>query len=124
MFEISVVGHFSSAHFLRGYRGKCENLHGHNWKVEAVFCGRKLNTIGILLDFVAAREMVRDVIAGLDHVNLNEIGFFKTHNPSSENIAFYIYRNLKKRVKKFKQASIARVKIWEQAGSCAVYDEK
>ncbi len=123
MYEVSVIADFSSAHFLRGYMGKCENLHGHNWKVEVLLKGRKLNKTGILLDFKQAREALNNILWALDHKNLNDLEFFKSRNPSSENIAFYIFRQMQAGLKDFRGVSVAKVKVWEQENSCAVYYE-
>ena len=95
MYEVLVKGDFSSAHNLRGYKGKCETLHGHNWKVEARFEKESLNDIGISVDFVTLKSRLNDILKKLDHTHLNKIEVFKTINPSAENIARFIYAKLK-----------------------------
>ena len=91
MYEIKVKTDFSAAHNLKGYEGKCENLHGHNWIVEAVFRYKGLDRVGMAVDFKIARSTLENIIESLDHTYLNENKFFKKTNPTSENIAKYIY---------------------------------
>lgn len=93
MFEVRVTADFAAAHFLRDYNGKCENLHGHNYKVYAHVRGEVLNEGGMLLDFTKLKGALRKVIADLDHTNLNDISYFD-QNPSAERIAMYIYENI------------------------------
>ena len=90
MFEVRVTADFAAAHFLRDYNGKCENLHGHNYKVYAHVKGTELNEGGMLLDFTKLKEALRAVCKQLDHTNLNDMPFFD-QNPSAERIAMYIY---------------------------------
>ena len=90
MFQIRVRADFAAAHFLRDYHGKCENLHGHNYKVYAHVQGASLDAGGMLLDFGDLKKALREVCAALDHTNLNDIAFFR-QNPSAERIAMYIY---------------------------------
>jgi 6-pyruvoyltetrahydropterin/6-carboxytetrahydropterin synthase len=135
MYEISVKGDFSSAHNLRGYKGKCEELHGHNWKVEARFEKADLNDIGISVDFTALKAMLKDILKKLDHTHLNKVGIFKTENPSAENIARFIYIKLKGSIRnkvgeglkpsptKEKGLSLKSVSVWESEMACATYYE-
>ena len=95
MFEIRVEATFSAAHFLSDYRGQCESLHGHNYRVFAHARGERLDSGGMLCDFAVLKGALREVCAGLDHRNLNDIAFFDG-NPSAERISFYIYGELKK----------------------------
>jgi 6-pyruvoyltetrahydropterin/6-carboxytetrahydropterin synthase len=90
MYTLTVEGSFSSAHQLRGYRGKCENLHGHNWKVVLSVRGETLDQIGLLIDFNELKTILRSILDGLDHKNINDIPYFAVNNPSSENIARFI----------------------------------
>ena len=90
MYEVRVEADFSAAHFLRDYHGKCENLHGHNYKVDAHVRGSKLNEGGMLLDFTELKRVLKDVCRRIDHCNLNDIAVFD-QNPSAERIARYIY---------------------------------
>ncbi len=118
MYSIRVELKFSSAHNLRGYKGKCESLHGHNWKVEAVCRSRTLDRIGMVMDFAALKRALQDVISGLDHRYLNEIPPFDKINPTSENIARHIYMKLKKKVK-----GLSSVVVWENDSCSATYGE-
>jgi 6-pyruvoyltetrahydropterin/6-carboxytetrahydropterin synthase len=112
---------FSSAHFLRGYEGKCENLHGHNWIVEVEVEGHELDSkTGILLDFKILKSVVRDVLSDLDHILLNDLEYFKKFNPSAENIARYIFEALKERLKAY-NVSLRSVTVWESESASATY---
>ena len=122
MFELSVTAHFSAAHFLREYEGKCENLHGHNWKVEAIVRGDKLNKSGLLIDFKKLKEYLNQVLESLDHRHLNELEAFRDQSPSSENIAVFIYQQLKEILVK-ENLRLVCVKVWEQDSSAALYYE-
>ena len=95
MYRLSVHDSFSSAHQLKGYSGKCEAVHGHNWKVEVEVQGERLNDIGLLMDFSDLKKILKSVIDPLDHVLLNEVEAFRDKNPSSELIARHIYHQLK-----------------------------
>jgi len=118
MFEIKVNTDFSAAHNLRDYKGKCEKLHGHNWAVEAVFRYSKLDGSGLAVDFRIARGALKDAVEELDHSYLNELKPFKNTNPTSENIARFIFNIVKKKIK-----NIYSVAVWENERSCAVYYE-
>lgn len=98
MFEVRVEADFSAAHFLKDYNGKCENLHGHNYKVYAHVRGSVLNEGGMLLDFTRLKSALRAVCKELDHTNLNDFDYFK-QNPSAERIATYIYDGIIARLK-------------------------
>lgn len=93
MFEVRVTADFAAAHFLKDYNGKCENLHGHNYKVYAHVRGNKLNEGGMLLDFTKLKSALRLVCKNLDHTNLNDFDYFEK-NPSAERIAKYIYEQI------------------------------
>lgn len=122
MFEISVRAGFSGAHRLRGYRGKCESLHGHNWDVEVFVATEKLDHGGLSIDFKVLKNKLNGVMTLLDHCDLNGVAFFKKVNPSAENIAKYIFINLK-RALKGEKVSLRRVSVWETSDSCATYYE-
>jgi 6-pyruvoyltetrahydropterin/6-carboxytetrahydropterin synthase len=98
MFEISVKTHFSAAHRLVGYPGHCANPHGHNWEVEVFVRGRKLNKTGILVDFKQLKEEVRRILGEVDHSDLNKQKAFRKQNPSSENIARFLYTRLSAKI--------------------------
>ncbi len=122
MFEVSVKGSFSGAHRLKGYRGKCEGIHGHNWDVEAFAASDGLNAEGLSIDFTILKKKLNEILAVFDHRDLNALAFFKKANPSAENIARYIYINLSKSLKS-KKVSLRRVSVWETKDSCATYFE-
>ena len=116
MYSIKVEASFSSAHNLRGYKGKCEELHGHNWKIEVAVSKKKLDKAGMVLDFKFIKNQLDVVLEKLDHKYLNNLAFFKKVNPTSENIAKYIYDSLKPKV-----TSIKSVTVWESENSSATY---
>ncbi len=120
MFELTVRGEFSSAHFLRDYRGQCRNLHGHTWKVAVTIKGNKLNKIGVMADFVELKAHLHELMKQLDHACLNDLKFFATHNPTTENIARFIYTEYAKRVKPLK---MVRVQVFESDRADVVYYE-
>jgi 6-pyruvoyltetrahydropterin/6-carboxytetrahydropterin synthase len=116
MYSIKVEASFSSAHNLRGYKGKCEELHGHNWKIEAVASKSKLDKTGLVLDFKFIKNALNTILEKLDHKYLNNLSYFKKTNPTSENIAKFIYDNLKLQV-----PSVKSVTVWESENSSATY---
>ncbi len=121
MFEVCVVTSFGAAHNLRGYRGKCEELHGHNWKVETVLAAGKLDKIGMVADFTVIKADLKNVLSQLDHKYLNDVPYFKKINPTSENIAKFIYAQMKKLARP--GVKISRVTVWETDTSFATYFE-
>ena len=120
-YEISVERTFSAAHALRGYKGKCENLHGHNWRIRVSVNGQKLDKMGMLVDFTDLKSALDAVLKKLDHTNLNDINPFNTINPTAENIAAYIHDGLKKY--QLPQIKISGVEVWESETSSAKYSE-
>jgi 6-pyruvoyltetrahydropterin/6-carboxytetrahydropterin synthase len=120
VFEAIVSMDFSAAHNLRGYRGKCEALHGHNWKVEVALRAGRLDRIGMVTDFGVIKKHLRAVLEELDHHYLNDVGPFGKLNPTSENLARWVFGQMTRRMKTARCA-VAWVKIWETASSCAVY---
>jgi len=139
MYKIKVIKHFSAAHFLRNYKGKCEALHGHNWKVEVSVSSSKLNSLGMVIDFSDLKKMTSNVLEELDHSYINEIDYFsakgaclparqgsasggKGHNPSSEEIAKYIFDKLKPAIIAA-ECELEKVRIWETDSSSAVYQK-
>ena len=122
MFELKIVTHFAAAHQLREFDGKCENLHGHNWKVEVYVTGGKLGENGLLIDFRQIKKATEEVLDRLDHQFLNELEEFKTINPSSENIARYIFEALAREFNN-NDVTISRVTAWESDTACASYTE-
>lgn len=120
MFELKVTTDFAAAHQLKMVANKCENLHGHNWKVEAYVTGENLNQAGVLIDFGEFKVHLRKIMAELDHKFLNELDAFKEGNPSSENIAVYIARSLEAAITE-EGVRVSRVSVWESDNSCATY---
>jgi 6-pyruvoyltetrahydropterin/6-carboxytetrahydropterin synthase len=116
MFEIKVISQFSAAHNLRGYRGRCEELHGHNWKVEVNVSGEKLDKTGMLMDFKQLKKRLNKVLDKLDHKYITRLAHFKRINPTSENIAKYIYQSLRAQTPDLKS-----VTVWESDNSSASY---
>jgi 6-pyruvoyltetrahydropterin/6-carboxytetrahydropterin synthase len=121
MFELKIVTHFAAAHQLKMVAEKCENLHGHNWKIEVYLKGRQLNSAGILIDFGEIKKEVAGIMSHLDHKFLNDIEPFKNeYPPSSENIAFYIATQLQAAAEK-RNVHVSRVTAWESENACATY---
>jgi len=116
---LEVEEHFSAAHSLRDYKGKCERLHGHNWLVRLTLGGDALNEQGMLMDFHDARALLSRAIAEFDHMNLNELEQFKTLNPTTENIARIVCERITAEVPN--GVTVRGVTVWETAGSCARY---
>jgi len=122
MFELTVDTTFAAAHQLRGYKGKCERLHGHNWKVQAHVAAEKLNGIDIAIDFHDLKRLLNEVIAPLDPSFLNDIFPFTEKNPSSENIARWIYDSLNKKLAD-EDVEVSAVTVWESDTASATYYE-
>lgn len=122
MYELSVKSKFSSAHFLREYEGKCEHLHGHNWKVEAIVRGEELNNIGLLIDFKILKKTLVDVLEDLDHKLINDIDYFKTNNPSCEHIAAFLYKKLAEKLND-ERVTVYKIIVWETDDACVGYSE-
>ena len=120
MYELTVESAFSAAHRLRNYQGKCENLHGHNWRVEVTIASNQLDNKGMVIDFRKIKEKLGKVLDKLDHTYLNELSEFKKINPTSENIASYIYSRLKKLITG-KKITVKKVSVWETKDSSATY---
>lgn len=122
MYELTVEVGFSAAHQLRGYKGNCEKIHGHNWRVQINIAAERLNEIDIAMDFREVRQIAREVIGPLDHAMLNEVFPFTEKNPSSENIAKWIYDSLNKRING-DGLRVAGVTVWESDTTSASYYE-
>jgi len=122
MYTIKVQSDFSAAHNLRGYHGKCERLHGHNWKVEARITSSRLNKIGMVYDFKEAKKKLEKVLAKLDHAYLNKLPYFKKNNPTSEKLAEFIYYSLKRLIKD-KNIILKNVYVWETPTQQASFSE-
>ena len=125
MYELTVEREFSSGHFLRNYRGRCENPHGHNYKVQITLAGSELDEAGLLLDFKLLKQVMRPVIDRIDHQMLNELEPFTTVNPSAENIARFFYQETNQQLSEMTKGRV-RVKdctIWETDTTSATYYE-
>ena len=122
MFQVSVEETFSSGHALRGYRGKCENVHGHNYRVRVTLEGSQLDNIGLLVDFTHLKKIVRAVMGTLDHQFMNDLEPFKVVNPSAENVAKYFYDQVTSQLTELPPgARVTDVIIWETDTSRAQY---
>ncbi|MCL4439897.1 MAG: 6-carboxytetrahydropterin synthase QueD [Firmicutes bacterium] len=123
MYEISAFGHFDAAHFLRGYPGKCANIHGHRWKVEITLQGVNLNQLGILIDFMEVKRMLKEVVDMFDHKMINDVPPFDSLNPTAENITKFVFDEMSGRLKSLTGDSIGitRVTVWESDAACAAY---
>jgi len=132
MYKVKIASQFSAAHSLRNYKGKCEILHGHNWKVEILVSNPGLNSSGMVMDFSDLKKMTLGVLDQLDHCHLNELDYFsakggsasggKGQNPSSEEIARYIFDKLKEEIAT-RGCKLEEVRVWETDASCASYGE-
>jgi 6-pyruvoyltetrahydropterin/6-carboxytetrahydropterin synthase len=120
MFEVSVSGVFSAAHYLRDYHGKCEKLHGHNWNVEVSIRSKVLDKSGMVVDFKELKDKLNKALLEFDHSFINEISYFKKVNPTSENIAAYIYKKLK-RLFSHKNLKVTKVSVWESEKTHATF---
>jgi 6-pyruvoyltetrahydropterin/6-carboxytetrahydropterin synthase len=125
MFEVNVEDTFAAGHALRGYQGKCENVHGHNYKVRVTVAGEQLNSTGLLLDFKEVKSAMNELIDRLDHKFLNDLEPFTQDNPSAENLARYFYKQLDSMLQATTQGRvhIKRVKMWETDTTAATYFE-
>jgi 6-pyruvoyltetrahydropterin/6-carboxytetrahydropterin synthase len=120
MYELRVVTHFAAAHQLKMVGSKCENMHGHNWKIEVYVTGDKLNAGGVLVDFGEIKVQVAEVMQKLDHKFLNELDYIPDGKPSSENIAYFVATELQSRIDN-SSARVSRVTAWESDDACATY---
>ncbi len=120
MYELKVLARFAAAHQLKMVTEKCENLHGHNWKIEFHVAGAELKS-GVLVDFGIVRQRLNEIIDTLDHKFLNELPAFENANPSSEQIAKYIADEFGKRIGDDEAYYVSRVSVWESDDACATY---
>lgn len=128
MYILTVEDYISAAHQLVGYQGKCENIHGHNWKVEISVYGEKLNDVGLLIDFHDLKKMIKEVLDEFDHTQLNDTEPFKNINPSSEHLSRVIYEKMSGVLSDYSAASGTEVKIvsvtvWESATCRSSYQK-
>ncbi|MDY7035095.1 MAG: 6-carboxytetrahydropterin synthase QueD [Thermodesulfobacteriota bacterium] len=120
VFEVYVKTYFSAAHALRNYPGDCARIHGHNWIIETYIKCKKLDEIGIGIDFKDIKQNVKDVLEDLDHFNLNDLPAFKKINPTSENIAKYLYEKLSQKLNS-DIIKVSKIKVSETPGAGAFY---
>jgi 6-pyruvoyltetrahydropterin/6-carboxytetrahydropterin synthase len=121
MFEVSVEATFAAGHALRNYRGKCENVHGHNYKVQITVRGGELDAAGLLVDFVELKRALNEVVDRLDHRFLNDVPPFDVLNPSAENMARYFHEEVSRGLSVRPGVGVSEVRIWETDTSCATY---
>ena len=125
MFEVSVEQTFAAGHALRNYKGKCENVHGHNFRVQVKIEGDRLDETGLLVDFIDVKNVMRGVIERLDHQFLNEVAPFDVKNPSAENIAEYFHQQMTTGLADTPvPVRITEVKVWETDIQSASYRPK
>ncbi|HMK56073.1 MAG TPA: 6-carboxytetrahydropterin synthase QueD [Dissulfurispiraceae bacterium] len=123
MYTLSIETKFASAHQLREYNGKCENLHGHSWRVQVVVRAHSLNKIGLAMDFTDLKKLANEIIGPLDHVCLNDLPQFANVNPSSENISRWIFESMKEKVAAY-NVELKSVTVWESETAAATYTEE
>ena len=121
MFEIRVEKTIACAHRLFGYNGPCEELHGHNYRVEVAYQGHELDQFGMLVDFTDVKKVFHAVLDTLDHTYLNDLPAFRSLSPSAENIAKHIYEEMKRTL--FERGNLLSVSVWETPTQVAVYRE-
>lgn len=122
MYEIVVKTDFSAAHYLKGYKGRCGGLHGHNWLVEVSVLAKELDSLGMGIDFCVLKKESEKILKELDHKNLNDIPYFKKENPSSENIARFIYETLEANLNK-RNVKVNWVKVSETLNNLVTYSK-
>jgi 6-pyruvoyltetrahydropterin/6-carboxytetrahydropterin synthase len=121
MFEVTIEESFSSGHALRNYRGKCENVHGHNYRCQVSIQGEKLDEIGLLVDFVELKRVVHSVLDRMDHQWLNDFPPFDILNPSAENMAKFIYDEISSGLEGKNGIRVAAIRLWETDTASATY---
>jgi len=121
MFEVTIEETFAAGHALRNYRGKCENVHGHNYRCQVTLEGAELDSIGLLVDFVELKRVVHGVLDRMDHQWLNEFPPFDVLNPSAENMAKYIYDEVSEGLKTRQGVRVGAIRLWETDTASATY---
>jgi 6-pyruvoyltetrahydropterin/6-carboxytetrahydropterin synthase len=123
VYEIAILSHFSGAHRLRYLHGQCEDLHGHNWKIEVHVTSPRLGKAGVALDFGILKKEVAKILSTLDHKFLNDLPYFSKREPSSENIAKYIFDELQPETRK-RAVTLKKVTAWESETASATYSRR
>jgi len=118
MYELTIRGDFAAAHFLRGYQGPCQKLHGHTWKLDVTVQAEELNALGLVVDFKELKSRLQNILKPLDHVCLNDLPAFQSNNPSSENLAKYVYEEFSRQVTGIRVKS---VRVWESDSASVSY---
>lgn len=121
MFEVMIKTEFASAHNLRDYKGACEAIHGHNWKVDILVEAEELDSTGLAVDFNLLKEKSGEIIGELDHIYLNDYEAFREKNPSSENIAKFIFERMKECIPN--SVKMKKITVWETDDAAASYYE-
>ena len=125
MYTVRTEDTFAAAHLLKDYHGKCENIHGHNYKVRIYCCGNKLAKGGMLIDFAILKKILKSVLKELDHQNLNEIPFFKKNDPSTELIAEYLFNKIDSKIKEHSDMCyLKRVDVFESNENLAIFTKQ
>lgn len=119
MFILSVESHFSAAHQVNGYPGDCAGMHGHTYKVRASVAIKKLDEIGMAMDFRSIQTALDKILATLDHTNLNDLPYFKKHNATTEHIAMFLYQQMKQHI-----ISTHSITVWEGYDNSVTYQEE
>jgi len=122
MYRLTIKTGFAAAHNLINYQGDCENLHGHNWKVEVTVTARELDQAGLAIDFKVLKRETNALLDELDHKYVNQHHFFQDISPSSENISRYLFQELSKRLNDH-NVKVERIGVWESDNACAEYYE-
>ena len=122
MYHLTIQTHFAAAHNLINYQGDCENLHGHNWKVEVTVSAQDLDNAGLAIDFKILKAHTKEVLSRLDHKYLNDLDAFRDQSPSSENIARFLYEELSRSLND-KSVEVEKVNVWESENACASYSK-
>lgn len=120
MYRLKILTHFAAAHNLINYQGDCENLHGHNWKVEVTVAARELDKAGLGVDFKVLKKETNAVLDTLDHKYLNDLEPFRNDSPSSENIARFLFEQLSEKLNTA-NVTIELINVWESENACASY---
>ncbi|NJD91674.1 MAG: 6-carboxytetrahydropterin synthase QueD [Geobacter sp.] len=123
MYRLKILSSFAAAHNLNNYQGECENLHGHNWRVEVTVGASELDKAGLGIDFKILKARTKELLGNLDHKYLNELTFFSGQSPSSENISRFLYHELAKQLNDG-NIKLEMVTVWESDVACASYYEE
>ena len=120
MYHLMIKTSFAAAHNLINYQGDCENLHGHNWRVEVVVAAKELDKAGLGIDFKILKKQTNSLLDELDHKYLNDLPSFKNNSPSSENISRYLFERLSETLNN-ENITVEKINVWESENACASY---